>query len=154
MKKLHNAGKVVFVLIIMLLSGITLPEPEDVKANTIEEVDNSAYGKPVFMYEWNEVQGPEWEDYTLTAYCSCDKCCGKSDGITASGTVATENRTIAVDNSVIPYGTEVEIEGFGTYVAEDCGSAIKGNRIDIFFSNHEDAVNFGVKKARVRVIGG
>lgn len=79
---------------------------------------------------------------TATAYCPCAKCCGKTDGITASGTKATAGRTIAVDPSVIPYGTEVIINGI-TYVAEDCGGAVKGNDIDIFFNTHEEALNFG-----------
>ena len=43
-------------------------------------------------------------EFTLTAYCPCMKCCGKTDGITSTGTTATEGRTIAVDPLVIPYG--------------------------------------------------
>lgn len=83
-------------------------------------------------------------DYKITAYCSCDKCCGKSDGITASGTKATNGRTVAVDPNVIPYGTELLIDGH-KYIAEDCGGAIKGNKIDIYFDNHSDALNYGVQ---------
>ena len=79
---------------------------------------------------------------TATAYCPCAKCCGKTDGITATGTQATAGRTIAVDPSVIPYGTHVIIDGV-TYVAEDCGGAVKGNDIDIFFNTHEEALQFG-----------
>lgn len=71
--------------------------------------------------------------FELTAYCPCEKCCGKSDGITATGTKATAGRTIAVDPSVIPYGKEVIIDGH-TYVAEDCGGAVKGDKIDVFFT--------------------
>ena len=82
--------------------------------------------------------------YKLTAYCACNKCCGKTDGITATGTKATQGRTIAVDPKVIPYGSEVLIDG-KTYIAEDCGGAIKENRIDVFFDSHEDALQFGVK---------
>lgn len=89
-------------------------------------------------------------NYKLTAYCACSRCCGKSDGITASGTVATQGRTIAVDPNVIPYGTEVVING-NTYIAEDRGGAIYGNRIDIFFNNHQDALNFGVQYADVYI---
>lgn len=77
-----------------------------------------------------------------TAYCPCVKCCGKTDGITATGTKATAGRTIAVDPDVIPYGTEVIINGH-TYVAEDCGGAINGNDIDVFFNTHEEALQFG-----------
>ena len=90
--------------------------------------------------------------FKLTAYCPCAKCCGKSDGITATGTVATQGRTIAVDPSVIPYGTAVSING-NIYIAEDCGGAIGGNRIDIFFDSHADAWNFGVQYADVYLVG-
>lgn len=81
-------------------------------------------------------------EYTITHYCPCEKCCGKTDAITATGTIATADRTIAVDPSVIPYGTEVIIDG-KTYVAEDCGGAIKGNRIDIFCDSHSEAISRG-----------
>lgn len=89
------------------------------------------------------------EYYILTAYCPCAICCGKCDRITASGTIATQGRTIAVDPNVIPYGTKVHIEGLGAYVAEDCGSSIQGKRIDIFFDSHEEALEFGVQERRV-----
>ena len=88
-------------------------------------------------------------NYKLTAYCSCSVCCGKWGSRTASGTAPVQGRTIAVDPSVIPYGTSVYIEGYGTYVAEDCGGAIKNNRIDVYFSNHEEALIFGVRYADV-----
>lgn len=86
--------------------------------------------------------------FTITAYCSCEKCCGKSDGITSTGTKATAGRTIAVDPNVIPYGTEILINGH-TYIAEDCGGAIKGNRIDVYFDTHNEAVVFGRQQTEV-----
>lgn len=91
--------------------------------------------------------------FKLTAYCACSKCCGKSDGITASGTKAKQGRTIAVDPKLIPYGTKVVING-QTYVAEDCGGSIKQNRIDVFFNSHKDALNFGVQYAEVFIYVG
>ena len=86
----------------------------------------------------------QYKEMTLeaTAYCPCNICCGKCDGITATGTKATAGWTIAVDPSVIPYGTEVVING-QAYIAEDCGGAIKGNRVDIYFATHQEAINFG-----------
>lgn len=87
-------------------------------------------------------------EYKLTAYCPCVKCCNKDDGITATMTVATQGRTIAVDPKIIPYGSTVIINGH-EYVAEDCGGSIKQNRIDIFFDSHEDALDFGVQYAKV-----
>ena len=80
-------------------------------------------------------------EFTLTAYCGCSRCCGKSNGKTATGVKAKANHTIAVDPKTIPYGTEVLIDG-QKYVAEDCGSAVKGKHIDIFFSTHKEAVIF------------
>ena len=94
-------------------------------------------------------------EFKLTAYCPCMKCCGKTDGITSTGTLAAEGRTIAVDPRVIPYGSTVTIyfaDGTShTYTAEDCGSAIKENRIDVFFSSHDAARAFGVQSAMVYV---
>ena len=92
-------------------------------------------------------------EFRLTAYCPCMKCCGKTDGITSTGTTATEGRTIAVDPRLIPYGSTVTIyfaDGTShTYTAEDCGGAIKENRIDVFFDNHQTALQFGVQRAYV-----
>lgn len=87
--------------------------------------------------------------FKLTAYCNCSKCCGKwAGGATASGTMPKAGRTIAVDTRVIPFGTKVKING-KTYMAEDTGSAIKGNRIDIYMDSHQAALNFGAQYAEV-----
>ncbi len=86
-----------------------------------------------------------------TAYCSCVSCCGKSDGITASGVKARANHTIAVDRNIIPLGTHVLYNGT-EYVAEDTGGAIKGNRIDIYFDNHSDALKWGRRTIEIEVI--
>lgn len=93
-------------------------------------------------------------EFKLTAYCPCSRCCGKwANGITSTGTTATEGRTIAVDPAVIPYGSTVTIyfaDGTShTYTAEDCGGAIKENRIDVFFADHQAAREFGVQTAYV-----
>mgnify|MGYP001318655512 CR=1 FL=1 len=88
-------------------------------------------------------------EFKVTAYCPCAECCGKwADGYTSTGTKATEGRTIAVDTDVIPYGTTVIIDG-NEYIAEDCGYVIKGKCIDIYFDEHKQAVEFGVKYKEV-----
>jgi 3D (Asp-Asp-Asp) domain-containing protein len=62
------------------------------------------------------------------------------DTITSTGTTPKWG-TIAVDPTVIPYGTKVYIPQFDkVFIAEDCGGAIKGNKIDIFM-NDSDSVN-------------
>jgi 3D (Asp-Asp-Asp) domain-containing protein len=85
--------------------------------------------------------------YKITAYCGCAKCCGKTDGITASGTHVTAGRTIAAPKE-IPFGTQIIINGH-TYTVEDRGGAIKGNRIDIYFDTHEEALKFGVQYVEI-----
>lgn len=100
--------------------------------------------------------------FTLTAYCSCKKCCGywatirptdkNGDPIvyTSTGTIAEAGTTIAVDPRVIPYGTEVKINGH-TYIAQDTGGSIKDARIDIYFDDHQEALEFGRQQAEVFV---
>jgi 3D (Asp-Asp-Asp) domain-containing protein len=89
---------------------------------------------------------------SVTAYCSCEKCCGKSDGITASGIKAHWGMVAAP--RWLPFGTKLKIEGFDTvFTVEDRGGAIKGNRLDIWFPSHEEALKFGVKRLRVEVFG-
>ena len=72
--------------------------------------------------------------------------------MTASGTIATQGRTIAIDQR-FPFGTLVKIEGFNeVFRVEDRGSKIKGNRIDIYFENVEDAIKFGKQKRKIYII--
>lgn len=98
--------------------------------------------------DWHYIDGCE-----LTAYCSCVECCGKDDGITATGTQAQQGVTIAVDTDVIPLGAWVEIDGH-TYHAEDVGGGVNGNHIDVYFDSHDEAVEFGKQVANVRWYGG
>jgi 3D (Asp-Asp-Asp) domain-containing protein len=64
-----------------------------------------------------------------------------------------EGRTAAVDPKVIPLGWWIYIEGYGFRRAEDKGSGVKGNWVDIYFDSHEVAENFGKQKAHVYIIG-
>ena len=93
-------------------------------------------------------------NYKLTFYCPCERCNGALGASkTASGATPAEGRTIAVDSSIIPLGSRVYIEGYGTFIAEDTGSAIKNNKIDIFVSTHERAEELGVQYANVYLLG-
>lgn len=131
-------------------------------APTVERVE------PVRAWE---IQAPEPEpepeepgphstnlgEFKLTAYCACYKCCGKSVwdpdyGITATGTVCSQGRTVAVDPEVIPLGSVLYING-NRYIAEDVGGAVQGSHIDIYFDSHEDALEFGVQRADVYIWG-
>jgi 3D (Asp-Asp-Asp) domain-containing protein len=93
----------------------------------------------------------------VTAYSPYEESTGKSPNDpnfkkTASGTIATQGRTIAMDKN-IPFGTLVKIEGFdGVFIVEDRGSRIKGNRVDVYFENVKDAVEFGKQKRKIFII--
>lgn len=82
-------------------------------------------------------------NFKLTAYCGCTKCCGKSNGITASGAKATAGITIAAPSN-FAFGTKLSINGH-IYTVQDRGGAIKGNKIDIYFNSHSEAIAFGTK---------
>ena len=98
--------------------------------NEVQKVAETSKGKYLGSFE-------------ITAYCPCVQCCGNRAGITSTGTAATAGRTISVNPNQIPYGSTVYIEGYGTFVAEDCGGGIGSNEIDMFFNTHQEALNFG-----------
>lgn len=94
-------------------------------------------------------------DYIITAYCSCEVCTGKSEGdkgygITASGTVATNNRTVATSNE-LPFGTILVIND-KEYVVEDRGGAIVKDRVDLYIQSHEDCLQFGRQETKVYML--
>ena len=94
------------------------------------------------------------ENVTVTHYDCCVECCGKVDGLTASGTHATPYSTVAVDPSVIPLGAVLLVDygdgaGLRRYRAEDTGGAIKGSRIDLCVGSHAEAQQLGRRTATV-----
>lgn len=90
----------------------------------------------------------------VTAYCPCEKCCGKyADGFTASGHRIEEgDRFVAADASVA-FGTELIIPGYNDNKSVkilDRGGAISGDRIDVFFNMHEEALEWGIQWLRIK----
>jgi len=87
-----------------------------------------------------------------TAYDACHSCCGKVDGITASGNKAQPWYTIAVDPEIIPRGSKVYVPALNrVFTAEDTGGKIKGYCMDIFMSNHQEALRFGMRNIEIYV---
>ena len=89
--------------------------------------------------------------FTVRGYCPCKKCCGKTDGITSSGVRAQANHTLAAPKTY-SFGTEIYLEGYGTFVVEDRGGAVTGNKLDRFFNTHDEALDWGVRKINGRVV--
>lgn len=95
-------------------------------------------------------------EFKLTSYCACEKCCGywatirplDEDGepivYTASGAVARQGVTVAADTDILPYGTVLLIGG-EEFIVQDCGGGVNGKHIDIYFEDHQAAIEFGVR---------
>lgn len=94
------------------------------------------------------------KEITVSATAYTADCQGCS-GVTATGVDLKANpnaKVISVDPSVIPLGTKVYVEGYGYATAADTGSAIKGNRVDLFIPNQQDALNWGVKNVNLKIL--
>jgi len=89
--------------------------------------------------------------YKVTAYCPCEKCCGKwADGVTASGHVIQPGDKFIAAPPEIPFGTILYVPGYGTAPVLDRGGSIKGNRLDVFFNSHQMANKWGVRWLKVQ----
>lgn len=158
--------------IFMLLSAFCFLKIWDLKTEALKacaESEKEAVSQiernPVLTNEPKQDESGQQIELIATAYCSCRKCCGswadkrpkdesgKEVVYTASGTVAKAGRTLAADVSVFCFGTKIEINGI-EYVVEDTGSAVKGNVVDIYFENHDEAVAFGRQKVLATVLEG
>ena len=89
-------------------------------------------------------QGTYLGTFTLTAYCNCAQCCGTAGNLTASGTVPTAGRTVAMAG--VPFGTQLLINGT-VYTVEDLGTPY--GHVDIYCSSHSEALAFGLQSAEV-----
>lgn len=88
------------------------------------------------------------KELNVSAYCACEQCCGKTDGITASNTKAQQWRTVAAGANY-KFGTKIYISALentpsgGWFVVEDRGGKIDDNHLDVYFDDHEAALEFG-----------
>ena len=89
-------------------------------------------------------QGKYLGNFTLTAYCNCAQCCGTAGNLTASGTVPTAGRTVAMAG--VPFGTQLLING-NVYTVEDLGTPY--GHVDIYCNSHSEALSFGLQSAEV-----
>lgn len=118
------------------------------------------------LYLYNQKPKVEYKSITLqqsdsflgeiTAYTAGYESCGKLPTHPAYGITANGNKVkkgiIAVDTRVLPFGSKVYIEGLGVFTADDTGGDIKGNRIDIYMENLDDAIKFGRQYRKVIVL--
>lgn len=122
---------------------------EQIKAeNEMLKEDLDDWNHSAAGMKYGDADQPAWTpagEFRIYYYCPCEICTSKKSGdptygVTATGTVATEGQTVAVDPDIIPLGSEVLINGV-IYIAEDTGVA--GKTIDIFINDHAQATAMG-----------
>ena len=154
MKRFLIVGLIVVLVIVIVFTTPALAawSSRQNKAHEIAEMARSI-GLPEDDPIIKRAQEIWWEDYYnpppseptktylgtyyITGYDICYSCCGKIDGITASGAKATVGRTIAAPSN-LPFGTKLYIEGIGERVVEDRGGSISGQRLDLLCNNHSE----------------
>lgn len=114
----------------------------DIEDELISELEKEYYRQEALKPKYRI------EEAIITYYTAADDECGKNDGITASGTVATEGRTVASDH--LPLGTVVEIDGV-QYVVEDRFGGGYNNKIDVFVNDKHTAYKLGKRKVKVKI---
>lgn len=87
-----------------------------------------------------------------TAYDGCYECNKPYYGYPSYIGLPLARGIVAVDPNVIPMGTKLYVEGYGEAIAADQGNAIKGNRIDLFFDSHQEALDYGMKTVKVTIL--
>jgi 3D (Asp-Asp-Asp) domain-containing protein len=108
-------------------------------------------------YRQTNSPSAEWQTVRMrvTAYCPCSKCCGQyADGVTASGYKIQPGDTFVAADKRHPFGTEMVVPGYSDSQAVkvlDRGGDIKGNRLDVFFHSHQQALEWGVQYLDVQV---
>jgi 3D (Asp-Asp-Asp) domain-containing protein len=103
------------------------------QANTDEAAPEAEVGRDAFI------------GMNVSAYCPCEKCCGDwADGFFADGS-PVGGKAVAADTSIYPFGTTFNVPGYGVAVVKDRGGAIKGNKLDLYFPSHQEALNWGRK---------
>ncbi len=146
-----------------MAADVAYTDPIDIEAADTD-ADNSATGLPdeqitedpsteksteglpeeKIMYVNGATSGTYLGTFWVTAYCPCPICCGEYSNMvnptTASGAPAVEGVTCAAPSN-FAFGTELIVDGH-TYTVQDRGGAINGNHLDIYFSNHQAALNF------------
>lgn len=135
-------------IVVMIIIILNIPQP----------INNGE----VQIIKKNTIKMVELGEYTITAYCSCEICCGqwaknRPNGIVygARGTELIPGKSIAMPN--FEFGTRVYIEDLGIFIVDDRPAQwicekYNNKIIDIYFNNHQDALNFGVLNKKVYLL--
>lgn len=132
------------------MTAAVVPEPSVADPNTFSQAALSVDADPEPSPQaWRVVR------MRVTAYCPCSQCCGEyADGITACNHhIHNGDRFVAADKT-FAFGTEMVIPGYNSsqpVEVKDRGGAIRGDRLDVFFNTHQEALEWGVQYLDVRI---
>ena len=148
LSKCKNKKVISIVLVFIVSFCAILAKPTktyvDEVSNTKIEVSNKDNKVINIKRGFDKMNGKEMK-VRATAYCN--------DPITSTGKKPRPYHTLAVDPKIIPYGTRVYIPEFNkVFIAEDCGGAIKGNRIDIYMNNEYECRQWGVRNITIIIL--
>ena len=147
----HKSNNTIFFAIVIAMVAV----------GSGKALDTDPAGQPIIGEETITLPTGEVLTFThtmqarATAYYHGDPGC---DMITATGTTVRIG-TVAVDPRIIPYGSRMFIVSndgvyiYGVAVAEDCGGAIKGDRIDLYMPTYEECVQFGRRTCTIYFLG-
>ena len=143
-----KSKKVISIVLAFILSFCTIlakPNKTYAESNNIRiEISNKDSKVINIKRGFDKMNGKEMK-VRATAYAN--------DPITSTGKKPRPYHTLAVDPKVIPYGTRVYIPEFNkVFIAEDCGGAIKGNRIDIYMNNEYECRQWGVRNITIIIL--
>ena len=133
---------------------VTKPAPKTRTAPAQKSNVSQPVEQPKEVVQVSSLGEAAVKEMTVTATAYTAYCTGCS-GTTAIGIDLRANpnqRVIAVDPRVIPLGTKVWVEGYGEAIAGDTGGAIKGNKIDVFIPSQENAMAWGVKTVKIKIL--
>lgn len=155
------AASIVLALAIAKTNAKAVEQPQEMSAPPVSVISEVAHETPQSVVSEPERRFSRViENATITHYCICEKCCGKAPGhpaygITASGREAEPYYSVAVDPFLIELGTTLYLDfGDGELVecrADDTGASVNGAHIDLCVSDHQEALELGVKTAAVYI---
>lgn len=168
-KRILISWLIIFVIGLTVggVSGTLIAKANDTKTETeavknfteeVQEAEITDADLIVETEESEEVEQISLGTYRITAYCSCEKCCGewannRTDGIVkgAAGVELTPGISVACS---LPFGTKLYIEGYGEVVVQDriaewVTEKYDDKVIDVYFNDHSEALEFGVKNLSV-----
>lgn len=134
-------------------------ETVDLEEDTVVIEKSQVFDCSKVCNEQEKSEDITYIEFKVTAYCSCEKCCGvwannRPEGKVygAAGKELIAGYSVAVDRDLYEFGTKFVDKYGNEYEAADVGGAVKGNHLDLYMSDHQEALNWGVKTLELAVI--